>query len=283
MTPAARVLVLGASGRLGGMLQRHWRVGPIAPLWQFRGPSVRPDSLTFSPLDDIPDCGPVEVVLALAGVVPAPGADLALNTALGLAAVRLGVALKARHVLVSSSAAVYGDAPHLQAEDTSPGQPGAYGKAKLAMEAAVLDAAERAGLGATALRIGNVAGADALLGKGEGPRLLDRFAGRQGARRSWIGPRVLAQTLAALAGMGAQRAALPPVLNVAQPGVLAMEDLLSAAAIPFEWREAPAQALACVTLDLTALCTRVPLAPATPAGIVADWRADLAARREGTP
>lgn len=265
------------------MLRRHWPDGALTPLWQVRGPATDAGVLSFAPLDEGPDCGPVQAVLGLAGVVPAPGADLALNTPLALAAVRLGVALQARHVFVASSAAVYGHAPQPQPEAAAADRPGAYGAAKLAMEAAALAAGAAAGIAVTALRIGNVAGADALLGTGEGSRVLDRFADGQGARRSWIGPQALARVLAGLAGLGAQGAALPGILNVAQPGVLTMEDLLRAAGIAFDWRPAPAGALACVTLDTTALMARVPLTPATPAGIVADWRADLAAQKERAP
>lgn len=281
MTAAARVLVLGASGRLGGMLRRHWPQGAPAPLWQVRrdaGPGV----LRFSPLDETPDCGPVQAVLGLAGVVPGPGADLALNTDLALAAVRLGVALRARRVFVASSAAVYSHAPQPQPESAA-APPGPYGAAKRAMEDAALAAGAAAGIAVTALRIGNVAGADALLGNGEGERMLDRFADGQGARRSWIGPQVLARALAGLAGLGARGAALPDLLNVAQPRVLAMEDLLNAAGIAFDWRPAPPGALACVTLDTAALQGLLPLPPASAEGIIADWRADRAAQREETP
>lgn len=260
------------------MLRRHWRDPAVVPLWQVRGASGDPDTLGFSPLDEVPDCRPVDVVLGLAGIVPGPGADLPLNTALGLATVRLGAALGARHIFVASSAAVYGDAPHPQSESAHPAPTSAYGSAKLAMESAVLDAAQAAGLAATVLRIGNVAGADALLGDGEGTRLLDRFADGRGPRRSWIGPRALALALQALSQIGAREAVLPRLLNLAQPGVLAMEDLLRAAALPFDWRPAPATALACVALDTSAAAALIPLAPTTPTGIVADWRADRSNR-----
>ena len=267
---AVRVLVLGASGRLGGMLRRHWpRDAGLAPLWQTR--QRESGTLCFAPLDDSPDLGALDVVVGLAGVTPRPDADLARNTDLALAAVDLAARHGARRVFLSSSASVYAPSPLPLPEDTPLHPPAPYGRAKQAMEGAALARARALGVPATVLRIGNVAGADALLAAPPGPRLLDRFADGQGPRRSYVGPGDLAAILSALVQ---SPAALPEVLNLALPGAVAMADLLTAADLPFDWRPAPPGAIAHLVLDVGRLAALVPLPAADPARIVADWRAD---------
>jgi hypothetical protein len=133
--------------------------------------------------------------------------------------------------------------------------------------------------GVTLLRIGNLAGADMLAGSAAGGAVtLDRFASGSGPVRSYVGPATLARVLAALAARaGAGLPAvlppvLPPVLNVAEPGGIAMADLLRAAGIGFGWRPAPAGAIERVVLDVARLAALVPLPPADPARLVAEWR-----------
>ena len=272
--PSARVLVLGANGRLGRMLQRHWPVAgalALAPLWQVRTGAARGDTLVFDPLQDVPACAPVDVVLGLAGIVPGKG-DLGLNTDLAYAAVRLGADLGARQVFVTSSAAVYGggDVAFVETSPLAPQSP--YGQAKAAMEDAALALGARLSVPVCALRIGNVAGADALLAAAGQARVLDRFADGQGPRRSYIGPAALADILAQLMGQGG----LPAVLNVALDGPVAMADLCAQAGLAVTWRPAPATALACVVQDVRRLSGLVPVAHADAGQIVADWRADQA-------
>lgn len=264
------MLVLGASGRLGGMLRRHWPKHPdLSPLWQARRPFAWAEP--FSPIGDRPDLGPLDVVLGLAGVTPQSGAPLEMNTALALAAVDLAARHGARRVFLSSSASVYAPSPLPLPEDTPLHPPAPYGRAKQAMEGAALTRARALGLSATVLRIGNVAGADALLAAPPGPRHLDRFADGQGPRRSYVGPADLAAILSALVQ---SRADLPEVLNLALPGAVAMADLLTAADLPFDWRPAPIGAIPRLVLDVSRLQALLPLPPADPARIVADWRAD---------
>jgi len=301
MIQPVRVLVLGASGRLGAMLRQYWP-DELRTMWQFRCPVDRRgvghhamdhhavdhrDTVIFDPLGkgvELPRC---DVVVGLAGIVSGPDAALRGNTDLALAAVDLGAKLGARRVFLSSSAAVYGYQPSPLAEDgpTRPQSP--YGTEKLRMEAAALAQSKALGVPVTVLRIGNVAGADALLGQaglgqdglgqakteqaGTGPIMLDQFADGQGPRRSYIGPKAFADVMAKLAGLAATGRDLPNHINLALPGSVAMADMLRAAAIPFEWRTAPAQALPEVALDVGRLAALMPVPLASPAGIVQDW------------
>ncbi|MGP9791652.1 NAD-dependent epimerase/dehydratase family protein [Roseinatronobacter sp. NSM] len=287
-----RVLVLGASGRLGGVLRRHWPQHGghmIRPIWQFRRPvpAPLPGALCFDPLHQTPDCGPVDVVLGLAGVVPGAG-DLACNVDLGLAALRLGVALGARHVFLSSSAAVYGTAPEDGARPLAEDDPlcpaSPYGAAKRQMEQTVSAQARHHSVSVCALRIGNVAGADALLGQDAGMhRVLDQFADGQGPRRSYIGPCAFSELLARLvkrAGVGAH---IPQRLNLALDGPVAMEDLCHAAGLGVHWRPAPPHALPCVVQDMAQLARLVPVGRADARAIIADWRTDGAQGPTGRP
>ena len=272
MTAPARVLVLGASGRLGRLLRAGWRGrGDVAPLWQYRGaaPADAPDgALVWDPLaGTVPDAGPIDAVLGLAGVVAGDAAALARNTDLAHAAQAAGAALGARHVFLTSTAAVYGTGgPH--PETAAPAPRTDYARAKHAMERAA------AGIpGCTVLRIGNVVGADMLAGAAaRGTVMLDRFADGRGPRRSYIGPGAFADVLAGLARRAAAGARLPGLLNLAAPGAVAMADLLAAAGHDWRWRPAPETALPELTLDVTRLGGLVPLAPADPAAMVAEWR-----------
>lgn len=274
------------------MLMRHWAAEVYVPLWQMRRaappspthPAPPSQLLLCDPLRGVPSGVAADVVLGLAGVVPGPGIDaakLALNTDLALAAVEAAARTGAAHVFLSSSAAVY-DPTAQTLDENAPTRPAsAYGAAKLAMEQAALTRADELGVGACVLRIGNVAGADALLGPLSGtvppPAVhLDRFFDGQGPRRSYIGPGALADVLGALARLAVSGQPLPERLNLALPGAVAMADLLDAAGHRFAWRPAPPQALSHMLLDVARLGTLLPLPLATPGAIVADWRADLA-------
>ncbi len=222
-----------------------------------------------------------DAVLNLAGVVPGAtaNADFNLNGELALcvtnAAQKAGVA----QVFHCSTAAVYGHAEGPLPE-TAPLTPiSAYGRSKAKMEDDLKRWYDRqdAAPALTCLRIGNIAGADQLLGvDGVATRLVDQFPDGQGPRRSYIGPATLARVIVALTTMACARStSLPQVLNVAAPGVVAMTDLLDAAGQDWQFRPAPAQAIAEVWLDTGALEKLVPMHAndANPAEIVSQWKA----------
>ena len=236
MTGVASILVTGAGGRIGGVLKALWpREAGLRPLWVGRdeqGPDGRTRNLLgASAAADLP---PVDAVLCLAGVVTGDEAALALNTDLALASCELAARSGARRVLVASSAAVYGPGGRAPlAEETPPRPVAPYGLAKWRMEQAVADwaAADATRPRVTLLRIGNIAGLDALLG-GNPPGAeitLDPVSGQAGGPlRSYIGVALLARVLARLSIMAARDEALPDVLNIAADPPVAMADLLTA-------------------------------------------------------
>ena len=279
-----RILVLGASGRIGAMLRRVWPAGQ--GLWQVRsgpqsGLGSGVDGLRFDPLGDpaalSAAAARADAILCLAGVTPAAaarGAAMADNIALGLAVVRAAAPVGRVPVLLASSAAVYGTRGGLLSETTPPAPVSAYGRAKAEMEARAADLGAELGVAVTALRIGNVAGADAILGGWREGFALDRFADGRTPRRSYIGPATLARVLSDLATRAVRRRDLPACLNVAAPGAVEMGALLDAAGRAWAPRPAPAAAIPEVVLDVTALAGLVALDPkaGTAQMLVAEWR-----------
>lgn len=279
-----RVLCLGATGRLGQMLRRAWRAERrLQPIWQGRRTAPEPEFLLFDILRDTDALKSAtkmaDVVLCLAGVTPAPDAALSLNRDLACAACD---ATDGRPLLVASSAAVYGR-PDGLCREGGPARPiTAYGQAKLEMERAVLD---RGGT-VTCLRIGNVAGADQILGRAadRAPITLDRFADGRTPARSYIGPITLARQLADLALAAGRGAGLPPVLNLAAPGEVTMGQLLDAVPYPWTSRPAPSAAIAKVVLDTKRLSGFTTLDPASGQArhLVAEWQADRENAKKAT-
>lgn len=277
MTRPVRILVLGASGRLGRMLRRHWSEANLHPIWQFREAPrdwlLRDEILIFDPLLEPPVSTPADLVISLAGVVPGKG-ELSLNIDLGLAAVKSAIALKAQHVMLASSAAVYGASTKPLSEEDAARPLSAYGMAKLEMEYKALELAASHGLQATMLRIGNVAGADALLSQQGISRNLDRFSSGYGPVRSYIGPQGLSSVLTSLMCCAHSGIFLPERLNVALRGGVAMADLCKAADLEMTWQPAPETAVETVVLDVARLADLVSVADADAKAIIADWRAD---------
>lgn len=269
--PFPRVLVLGATGRIGALLRACWPEGQ--GLWQARRAQAGPGWVIADPLAE-PEAlaraaAGCDAVLCLAGVTPAAaarGAEYHLNAALARAAVRTGAEAGAR-VLLASSAAVYGHADGPLCETDAVAPVSEYGHAKAAMEEAALDQGAKLGIRVCALRIGNIAGLDAALGGWRPGFALDRFADGRTPVRSYIGPVTLARVLGDLAG-----ADLPEILNIAAPGAVEMGVLLDAAGLAWEPRAAGPGAIPEVVFDLARLARAVPLDDATPESLVAQWR-----------
>ena len=277
-TDLPRVLILGGAGRLGTMMRAAWQAAPqavgITPIWQARrevGLSGPVFDILTAPGALARACAQADVVLLLAGVTDGSADDLAVNVALAKA-VRKHAQMAGLPLIAASSGAVYGRASGPLREDTPCAPLNDYGRSKCAMEAA-LTGMKRA----CALRIGNVAGADALLGvpTPEGGRVLHVFADGRAPERSYIGPAALAEAVARLARLAVEAPArLPEQLNLALPGVVGMDDLLRATDEHWQPVPAPDVALPKVELDVTRAVGLglVPEVRINAAAVVADMR-----------
>ncbi len=335
---AQAVLVLGASGKMGAMVMRAWRAAPprgFHAVFAARAAALAagagqegaghdgagrdgagrdghrsaplsapaPDVISLEDLEAqiaAADAPRFDAVIALWGVTSGAADALAANTDLALRAVKMARAVGARRVFHASSSAVYAPAPQLLPE-TAPCTPlAAYGAAKLAMEAAIGQAAqaEPDGPQQVILRFANLAGGDSLFaamerakaaartsstgGTGGAAQItLDRFADGQGPRRSYIAPHDLARALEVLIAApleGAQAAGMqagaPLVINCAAGGATSMEDIARAAGVDVVWRPAPEGAAQCVALDVRQLAQYAPDLAAARSG------ADIAAQVE---
>lgn len=184
---------------------------------------------------DVPLLPPDAVVLHLAGVIRGSEEELARNVAMIKPLLEACAASGARGLLFASTAAVYpqeGEAA--QESDVDPVN--AYGRSKLEAEIALEAGAGR--LPWTALRLGNIAGADALLGQNRDSYQLDPVPdGGAGPLRSWIGPQSLARVIENLVEKLYSGESLPKAINVAAQPALRMGDILDAAGKP--WRFGP--------------------------------------------
>lgn len=261
------------------MLQWAWlKDADLSPLWHGRrdAPDLRFDILT-QPQALSKAVSKSDVILCLAGSTPATGGDMQDNSRIATAVL---AACGQRPVLFASSAAVYGVPRGLCREEDDPAPLSEYGQAKQDMEQAVLASGRRA----ICLRIGNVAGADQVLGQVAegGPAVtLDRFADGRTPRRSYVGPATLGRIVHALCRRAARGDDLPGILNVAAPGAVEMGDLLDAVPHPWSPRPAPSSAIADVTLCTERLASLVPLddRAGKPDTLVSEWRHYMAHAR----
>ena len=266
-----QTVVVGASGRVGRLLARAWALGGLVPSLQRRGAALPLDlpQVEWHPLSGTPlEAGRFRAMIVLAAAVRG---DLALNAQLAEACCAAAVQAGIGQVLLASSSAVYGvNGGQACREDTPTHPVNDYGRTKLEAEAVACRWRAR-GLAITALRIGNVAGADALLAgitPGQ-PTWIDAFADGTGPVRSYIGPITLADVLARLLGQK-----LPPVLNLGAPNPVAMADLARAARADWHYQPAPVTAYQRITLDCSLLAQHYHFAEnqSDAAAMVAEWQ-----------
>lgn len=270
------ILLLGATGRIGRVLQICWdarapvlyqrRAGGEPPVKQ--GLSWVETDILGAPAALARAARGRAVILCLAGVTHARGGDPDGNAALAQAAIQAGAETGAR-VILTSSAAVYGNRSGLLREDLPPRPVSDYGRAKAGMEDTGAALGARLGVPVTSLRVGNIAGLDAILGGWKPGFALDRFPDGRTPRRSYVGPATLARILHALCAAPE----LPGILNVAAPGPVEMGALLDAADLDWTARPAPGSAIPELRLDVTALERILAVPRATPQALVAEWRA----------
>lgn len=266
-------LVLGASGRIGQSLRFRW--GEHSAVWQRRerGDLWGRKERLFDPLVDLmaleAAASDVGQILCLAGPVPGPRVDLQNHVRLAEASVRVAAKYGVR-VILASSAAVYGAQSGLLNEDLPLFPTTPYGQAKADMEARALMLGRDLDVSITCLRIGNIAGFDAILGGWRPGFRLDRFADGRTPIRSYIGPVTLADVIATLL----QASDLPEVLNISQPNPIEMGTLLQAAGRAYTTVPAPEAAIAEVVLDVSRLTAflsgKMDLALADPAEMIAE-------------
>ena len=270
------VLVTGAGGRVGRALRAVWGTGvaenlPI--LWQSRDFDQTCDLIWDIGQIPPPVLPNGLIVLHLAGETGGNVGKLAQNATVTQAVCAAARAVRARHVFVMSTAAVYAPGALPLCEDDAPGPVNPYGVSKLAAEQAALRELQGSTTGLTVLRLANLAGADALLGNARLGQIvtLDPIAGQTGGpERSYIGPRVLAQVLAGLLDMVAKGRALPAVVNVAQQPPVFMAGLLQARGLDWRFGAPRAEAVPRVVLNTDRLAALVDLPHADPEALVAD-------------
>ena len=263
------MIVLGSSGEVGRLLVGHWHRASAGVVLQYRNndppeaqlPSLRwdPDGGPVALADWIQVQGTPLAMVVLAGVTPRSGRDLALNTRIAETCLAAAKAVGIERVLVASSSAIYGDhldRPYRETDATRPVN--AYGAAKLEMELAC--ARWSSALEVVCLRIGNLAGADALLRQAylpERPEIqLDRFADGTTPLRSYIGPGTMAAVLTDLA---THDGPLPPTLNLAAPNPVEMGALADAAGLPWRPRNRDDTKGQAITLDCARLWGLLPV------------------------
>ena len=229
--------------------------------------------------------GALETLIVMAGVTPATSSDMALNTLIAKAYLDAARFAGIKRVLLASSSAVYGfgdGTPMNEAHSCVPISE--YGRSKLDMEDMAHDFAAETNMEICCLRIGNIAGADALLLNAskatlEAPLLVDRFPNGAGPLRSYMGP---TQAGDALAQLARHQGTLPPVLNFAGISPIYMEELAIAAALPWRYETAPIVAHQSITLDCSALASLIDMPRGTHDSktITLDW---LGAKKNDSP
>lgn len=273
-----KVLVLGANGKVGRLVQAVW-AGHCDDRTEFT-PVVRRDcgldqQVIWSPGLPLSILPRADAVIALWGVTQGQGARLEANSTLALIALDIARATGADRVLHCSSSAVYAPASEPLSEDVPASPVSAYGHAKLDMERALTadQALHPDGPRSVCLRIGNVAGAESLFAAMERSDdvHLDRFSDGSGPERSYIAPSDLAHVLEVLVSLPVRE--LPAILNIAAPLATSMEDIVRAAGRRVFWRDAPAGAMRRLVLDtarMNALCA-LHRDAARPEHLVTDW------------
>lgn len=193
-------------------------------------------------------------VIAAWGVTSGDEGQLAANTTLALEAERLARQVGADIVVHFSSVAVYGHGNGPLSEGMEARPANAYGRAKMEMEDALAGLPE--GPRRVILRIGNVAGADALFANlmPENPVTLHRFADGHGPRRSYLSPRDLAEVLRRLI----EEPEVRGTFNLGTAQAVAMADLARAAGARVNWMPAPDHAVQEVRLDPSKICAVLP-------------------------
>ena len=266
------VLITGATGRVGSLLRKAWAATPpheFQPLWSGRS-ADRPEGWVLWDMqgDCLPAIAPPLAAILHLARSPGHNGDDKLDVHMTRQAVRLARQYDVP-LLIASSVAVYGSSSASLGEWTRPHPQTANGRSKLSVEREFAETPRTC-----FLRIGNVVGADALIGAGGDRLVLDKGKGSErGPLRSWIGPRTLAAAVCDLLALAVRGWDLPRHLNVAQEPALSMADLAEGDGRRWLCSGRLAE-VSCVRLDCGLLRSTLgrALAPADAAGLVAEWR-----------
>jgi UDP-glucose 4-epimerase len=229
----------------------------VRPIYQYRRDGIG-DGFVWEPLQTelpvlklVEKTGHIDVMIILAGVVPANGVDFELNSRLTESCLTTAYKIGTQRVIVASSSAVYGNwskEPYSETDYLKPIT--RYGESKMKMEQVCRDWQEK-GINVCCMRIGNFAGADALLSHLAGDNTsdqfeIDQFENGKGPLRSYIGPKRFSLLLSKLC---TRESTLPFAVNVASYPPQHMEDLATSAKMNWKWRQALVGAHQNITLD----------------------------------
>lgn len=232
-------LVLGSNGQLGRMLSAFVRSERLG--WKGQARQQPADLIWSGAFDDTSLANAlsneVHTLINLVGMTRSTDngplmEDMNVHFVTNLlsCAANCGVS----HVMLASTAAVYGRATQKPLHESAPLAPvSAYGQSKARMEDAALDwSACNGGPAVTILRIGNVAGADTLLRcashcAGRKPMPLHILPDGSAPVRPYIGPRDFFLAVHAIAKRQTV-AGQVDIFNLAHPSALALGALLAA-------------------------------------------------------
>lgn len=259
-----RLVILGATGQIGRIISNNLLNDPDLHLI-LQSRSERPGYHKWNPDEGTAGLTQLlensDVVLNLIGKIPSPGVTKhdfqRVNVKLAVKILETARRAGVPKIFMTSTAAVYGRpiSPEKPFKENSILSPlSEYGKSKVAMEK---ELGKISGADLSTLRIGNVAGADALLGQFVDMRqikeiTLDRFQDGKGPNRSYIGPKRLSETIKRLA---ISLNEIPTCLNVTSWPPTAMEDMLISldqrrpGSIRQKWRAADSSAIQNVSLS----------------------------------
>lgn len=226
------VTILGSNGKLGAVLASHARREGLG--WRCQARTAAADFNWSGDFDAVPDnlFAQGGTLINMIGTTK-PDAAVLHDTNVRFVQDLLAKAAQSgvAHVVLASSAAVYGDgdAPFDETAPLSPMAP--YGNSKVAMEQAALAFGTIASPAITILRIGNVAGSDALSRvaqsrNADGTQMhLHRYEDGSAPVRSYIGPHDLFRAIKALT---VPHEGAPRIVNITHPQPVALDDMLYA-------------------------------------------------------